>query len=64
MPEKVVSSANGYYLFECSSDNSPDAPPYYEARMGTKSVKRFDDRSEAEKFIQYAYARDEDNYTR
>jgi hypothetical protein len=59
MQEKVVSSSNGYYVFECPDAMGGDT--CYEVRMGTNCIKRFSDLGEAKRFIQFAYA-EEENY--
>ncbi|GGM01642.1 hypothetical protein ACFQDN_16385 [Pseudomonas asuensis] len=49
MQEKVVSSSNGYYVFECPDAMGGDT--CYEVRMGTNCIKRFSDLGEAKRFI-------------
>ncbi|AYN94777.1 hypothetical protein EAW52_12855 [Pseudomonas sp. LTJR-52] len=58
MQEKVVSSSNGYYVFECADTTGGSC---YEIRMGTRCVKRVGSLDEAKRFIQFAYA-EEENY--
>ena len=59
MTEQVVSSAYGYYVFECPAETGGT---YYEVRKGMSTIKRCSNLDEAERFIKTAYERDENNY--
>jgi hypothetical protein len=60
MQERVVSSSNGYYVFECPVSAVGEAR--YEVRMGMNCIKRFSHLGEAELFIRTAYEEAEENY--
>ncbi|WP_349569538.1 hypothetical protein [Azotobacter salinestris] len=62
MAEKVVASANGYYVFECSDEGAQAGRPRYEVRQGSRLVKRYADLREARAFIEAAFGRNESNY--
>lgn len=63
MPDRVVASANGYYVFECRTGSTGDTQVHYEARQGARCVERFEQLDDARRFVETVHMREEeDNY--
>lgn len=63
MPDRVVASANGYYVFECRTGAAGESKVHYEARQGARCVERFEQLDDARHFIETVRIREEgDNY--
>ncbi|WP_120995509.1 hypothetical protein [Stutzerimonas urumqiensis] len=60
MSEKIVTSGNGFYVYECWQDASM-SDPYYEVRQAGEVVKRCDQLTEAKEYVHYG-TRPEHNY--
>lgn len=63
MSERIVTSGNGYYVYEVWQEASM-SDPFYEIRQAGEVVKRCEQLPEAEEYIQYDYDHQEQNYDR